>query len=94
VPRALTDGAAARLDPDRWPVPAVMRYLAALGGLDPAEMRAIFNGGIGMVAVVPAEGVEAARAAAAGRGVQAWVIGEVVEAERLGGRYAEGALGS
>jgi phosphoribosylformylglycinamidine cyclo-ligase len=91
VPRVLADGAAARIDPTRWPVPAVMRYIAALGGLDPAEMRAIFNGGIGMVAVVEARAARPAIDLLAGRGIRAWQIGEVVSASGLD-RYEEAPL--
>ena len=53
VPRALPDGLAARLDPARWTMPSVMRLFGALGGLDDEELRATFNGGLGMVVVVP-----------------------------------------
>jgi phosphoribosylformylglycinamidine cyclo-ligase len=91
VPRALPEGAAARLDPSRWPVPAVIRYMAALGGLDPAEMRAIFNGGIGMVAVVEPGATQPAIDLLAERGVRAWQVGEVVEA-RGPVRYEEAPL--
>ncbi|HXG26597.1 MAG TPA: phosphoribosylformylglycinamidine cyclo-ligase, partial [Candidatus Binatia bacterium] len=52
VPRALPGHLGARLDPLRWPMPSVMRLVAALGGLDDAEVRATFNGGLGMVVVV------------------------------------------
>jgi phosphoribosylformylglycinamidine cyclo-ligase len=91
APRVLADGAAARLDPTRWPVPAVMRYLAALGGLDPVEMRAIFNGGIGMVAVVEVRAAGPAIELLAARGIRAWEIGEVVAA-RGPERYEEAPL--
>lgn len=91
VPRALPDGMAARLDPARWPVPSVLRYLAALGGLDSPEMRAIFNGGIGMVAVVEREAAGPAIEFLAARGVRAWEVGEVVAATGSE-RYAEGPL--
>ncbi len=60
VPRALPEGLTARVDPGRWTMPSVMRLFGALGGLDDAESRATFNGGLGMVAVVPAVAVEAA----------------------------------
>ena len=81
VPRALPDGLAARLDPARWPMPSVMRLFGALGGLDDEELRATFNGGLGMVVV----------AAAGGRGgrdrcvrrrtaIAAIVVGEVIDA--------------
>jgi phosphoribosylformylglycinamidine cyclo-ligase len=91
VPRALADGAAARLDPSRWAVPSVIRFIAALGGLDAAEMRATFNGGIGMVAVVEANAAQPAINLLADRGVRAWQIGEVVVA-RGSERYEEAPL--
>ena len=53
VPRAMPDGLAARLDPARWPMPSVMRLFGGLGGLDDEELRATFNGGLGMVVVLP-----------------------------------------
>ena len=56
VPRALPPTLAARLDPGRWRMPSVMRLFGALGGLDDEELRATFNGGLGMVAVDPAGG--------------------------------------
>jgi phosphoribosylformylglycinamidine cyclo-ligase len=91
VPRALADGAAAHVDPSRWPVPSVINCIAALGGLDPAEMRATFNGGIGMVAVVEAGAAQPAINLLGDRGVRAWEIGEVIVA-RGSERYAEAPL--
>lgn len=93
VPRALPDGLAARLDPGRWGMPSVMRLFGALGGLDERELRATFNGGLGMIAVLPSADVEAAARAFAERGITATVVGEVVDAARVGGaRYLEGPL--
>jgi phosphoribosylformylglycinamidine cyclo-ligase len=93
VPRALPDGLGARLDPARWSMPSVMRLVGALGGLDDAELRATFNGGLGMVAIVPADAADAAISLLAGRGVEAALVGEVVAADELGtARYAEGPL--
>jgi phosphoribosylformylglycinamidine cyclo-ligase len=95
VPRALPAGLAARLDPATWRMPSVMRLFGALGGLDDAELRATFNGGLGMIAVVAPEAVETARATLAPAGLDAVVVGEVVDAAGHGGtRYLEGALGS
>ena len=54
IPRALPEHLAARVDPSAWPMPAEMRLLGALGGIDEVQVRATFNGGIGMVLVVPA----------------------------------------
>jgi phosphoribosylformylglycinamidine cyclo-ligase len=93
VPRALPDGLAARIDPTRWRMPSVMRLFGALGGLDDDELRATFNGGIGMVAIVPADAAPMAVAILDAQGVAAAVIGTVVEWR--GGdarRYEEGPL--
>ena len=89
VPRALPPHLGARVDPMRWTMPSVMWLVAALGGLDEAELRATFNGGIGMVAIVAPEAAPALARALPG----AILIGEVAAAEALGGeRYAEGPL--
>jgi phosphoribosylformylglycinamidine cyclo-ligase len=93
VPRTLPDGLAARLDPDRWRMPSVMRLFGALGGLDDAEMRATFNGGLGMVAVLAAADATAAIDALEDHGIAATVVGEVVDAATTdGARYVEGPL--
>jgi phosphoribosylformylglycinamidine cyclo-ligase len=90
VPRIVPDGLAARMDPAAWPMPSVMRLLGTLGGLGIAELRATFNGGLGMVLAVPAGVVDAALAAAAADGIAAYVAGEIVRAADLGGtRYVE-----
>ena len=93
VPRALPDGLAARLDPSRWTAPSVQRVFGALGGLDDEEIRATFNGGLGMVAVLPRTAVSAATAAIEGFGIPAMVVGEVVDAAEVDGlRYLEATL--
>jgi phosphoribosylformylglycinamidine cyclo-ligase len=90
VPRALPDGLGARLDPSTWPMPSVMRLLGELGGVAETELRATFNGGLGMVLVVSAEVADRTAALARERGAPAWVVGRVVEAADLDGdRYAE-----
>ena len=95
VPRALPPGLAARLDPATWRMPSVMRLFGALGGLDDTELRATFNGGLGMIAVVAPGAVETARATLARAGLAAGVVGEVVDAAGHGGtRSLEGAVGS
>ena len=95
VPRALGEGLGARLDPGQWRIPSVMRLLGALGGLEDDELRATFNGGIGMVVVLPRAAVEAATTAFAAHGIEAAIVGEVVDSASLGGvRYVEGALES
>ena len=95
VPRALPTGLAARLDPTRWRMPSVMRLFGALGGLDDHELRSTFNGGLGMIAIVPPGDVAAAIASFGEHGVDATVVGEIVDAGTLGGaRYVEAPLES
>jgi phosphoribosylformylglycinamidine cyclo-ligase len=90
VPRALPHGLGARLDVRSWPVPSIFRLVAELAGMSAAEARATLNGGLGMVALVPADAAAGACATLALGGVQAWRVGEVVPVSSLGGaRYAE-----
>jgi phosphoribosylformylglycinamidine cyclo-ligase len=79
VPRALPDGMAARLDPTRWVMPSVMRLVGALAGMDDAELRATFNGGLGMIAVVPPAAVPTTIASLAEHGLEGLLVGEVFE---------------
>jgi phosphoribosylformylglycinamidine cyclo-ligase len=90
VPRIVPDGLAVQLDPGRWAMPSVMGLLGALGGLDDAELRATFNGGLGMVLAIPPEVTEVALAAAANEGIGAVVVGRVIPVAEAGGRrYVE-----
>ncbi len=94
VPRMLGDGLGARLDPARWRMPSVMRWLGALGDIADDELRATFNGGLGMVVAVAPADVDAALAILGTAGVESLAIGEVVTTAELGGeRYAEGPVG-
>jgi phosphoribosylformylglycinamidine cyclo-ligase len=90
VPRALPEGLAARLDPSAWPMPSVMKLMGALGSLSDAEIRSTFNGGLGMVCVVPSAAVDAALASLAADGLAAWRVGEAT-AGHSGVRYVESA---
>jgi phosphoribosylformylglycinamidine cyclo-ligase len=93
VPRALPEGLAARLDPRRWRMPSVMRLFGALGGLDDEELRATFNGGLGMVIMVPPGATDVAIASLAADGIEGRIVGEVVELGSVGdARYIEGPL--
>jgi phosphoribosylformylglycinamidine cyclo-ligase len=88
VPRALPADLGARVDPSRWPIPSSIGLMAALAGIDGPELRATFNGGIGMVLVVAPDAVPAAMAAAP----EAIEIGEVASVADLGSRYVEDTL--
>jgi phosphoribosylformylglycinamidine cyclo-ligase len=89
VPRVIPEGLGALVHPAVWPMPSVMRLIGGLGGLSDAEIRSTFNGGLGMVCVVPAPGVDAALASLASADLAAWQVGEVVSIEAGGARYSE-----
>lgn len=77
LPRVLPVGLAAEIDLNAWDLPPVFKWLAAGGGMAEAEMLKTFNAGIGMVAVVSADKVEAAKAAFAEDGHAAIEIGRI-----------------
>lgn len=85
VPRALPGGLGARVNPGAWAMPSVMRLFAALGGIADAEIRATFNGGIGMIVVVAPEDVALTTAELS----DAIVIGSVEPVGALGVHYLE-----
>jgi phosphoribosylaminoimidazole (AIR) synthetase len=66
-----------------------MRLIGALGSLSEAELRSTFNGGLGMVAVVPRAGVATAIASLSEAGFAAWEVGDVVAIEAGEARYSE-----
>jgi len=86
APRALPSHLAAVVDPTTWPMPSVMRMLGAIAGIGDVELRATFNGGLGMTVVVSAEAATRTVELAVERGVPAWIVGRVVEATSIGGR--------
>jgi phosphoribosylformylglycinamidine cyclo-ligase len=89
APRAVAPDLGVRLDPLRWTMPSVMWLIAALGNLEEHEVRATFNGGLGMIVVVAPPAADALRAALP----DALLVGEVLPAAELGARYREGPLG-
>jgi len=55
LPRVLPAGVDAVVDATAWPVPPVFAWLARTGNVAADEMLRVFNCGIGMVCVVPAD---------------------------------------
>jgi phosphoribosylformylglycinamidine cyclo-ligase len=74
----LSPGTDAIVDTNAWEPPPIFGEIQRLGDVDPAEMRRVFNCGIGMVLVVPADHVDRASSAVAAHGHRPVVIGEVV----------------
>jgi phosphoribosylformylglycinamidine cyclo-ligase len=79
VPRALPPGMGAVVDPSSWRRPRIFDLVAAAADLEPAALFGVLNMGIGMVVVVPPEGVDRALAVLAAQGTPAVRIGTVTE---------------
>ncbi len=78
LPRVLPDDLGARVDTSTWQWPEVFTWLAEHGPVARDEMWRTFNCGVGMVAVVAPSDADATVATLRERGVDAWVMGEVV----------------
>jgi phosphoribosylformylglycinamidine cyclo-ligase len=77
--RVLPSSCDAHVERGRWEEPRIFAEIQAAGDVAADEMEAVFNLGVGMLAVVP-EGdrfatLDAIRAA----GQEAWIVGEVME---------------
>ncbi|HKU60636.1 MAG TPA: phosphoribosylformylglycinamidine cyclo-ligase [Gemmatimonadales bacterium] len=79
--RVLPAGCEAAVDPSSWPLPPLFRTLQQGGQISTDEMRDVFNLGIGMIAVLPADAVASAQAAAKSDGVATWILGEIRRGE-------------
>ncbi len=75
--RVLPPHLSAVLDRRTWTPPPVFDLVRGHGRVEQAEMERTFNLGVGMVAVLPSDDVDAALALLAGRDVPAWVLGRV-----------------
>ena len=82
IPRALPDGARAVVEQGSWEVPAIFGEIRRLGQVDDAEMAKVFNLGLGMVLLVGSESADDALGALRASGVDAMVVGSVVEGTR------------
>lgn len=82
VNRVLPGNLDAVLDPGSWEPPRIFGELQRIGAVTDAEMRKVFNMGIGMVALVPPEAVHKAIDTLRTEGHKATVIGTVVPGNR------------
>jgi phosphoribosylformylglycinamidine cyclo-ligase len=77
VPRVLPKGVQARIDPTRWPRPPIFGWLQRRGGISDDEMLRVFNCGIGMVLIVPADEASDILDRVQALGERAYRIGEI-----------------
>ncbi|MDZ7344216.1 MAG: phosphoribosylformylglycinamidine cyclo-ligase [candidate division KSB1 bacterium] len=75
--RLLREGLQLNIDWQAWEWPPLFRLLQQLGGVDEAEMRHVFNLGIGLVFVIAPTAVDQFRQHLTEIGERSWVIGEV-----------------
>ncbi len=75
--RVLPAGLRAQIDRTTWTPAPIFDLIAKRGGVSPEEMERTFNLGVGMVAVVPSDGADAAVGLLTERGVDAWICGFV-----------------
>jgi phosphoribosylformylglycinamidine cyclo-ligase len=73
-PRILPDGVALHLHRGSWPIPPLFQLIQRAGQIDDREMAHVFNLGLGMLVIVPADQADAALAALS----DAWLVGEAV----------------
>ncbi len=76
IPRGLPDGTGAQLESGSWPVPPIFEFLRERAALSNTDMESTFNGGLGMIAVLPEAQAEAAAAAVGGH-----IVGRVVSGD-------------
>ena len=79
LPRILSPELAIRVDLSAWFLPPVFQWIMSEGNVTRREMLAVFNCGIGMVAVCPEEGANSAIETAEAAGFRACRIGAVEE---------------
>ncbi|MBZ4318029.1 phosphoribosylformylglycinamidine cyclo-ligase [Streptomyces huiliensis] len=93
--RVIPDHLHAEIDRATWTPDPVFTLVGEVGGVERLELEKTLNMGVGMMAVVPAESVDAALTTLADRGVESWVAGEITErgdraeAAVLGGDYGD-----
>jgi len=67
----------ARLERDSWTPPAIFRLVQQVGRVSQADIEATLNMGVGMVAILPEAGVDAAVALLGSRGIDSWALGRI-----------------
>ena len=77
LPRSLPKGSDAVVDRSTWEAPRIFGEIQRLGEISDDEMAQVFNMGIGMVAVVPAEDQYRALDVLRAEGHRAMVMGHV-----------------
>ncbi|WFE63310.1 phosphoribosylformylglycinamidine cyclo-ligase [Micromonospora sp. WMMD714] len=91
--RVLPEHVDAVVDRATWKPQPIFDLIQSKGRIEDPEMESTFNMGVGMFAIVSAEDADRALATLAGRGVDAWHAGEIIEGTgnvRMIGQHTRG----
>ena len=75
--RVMPEELGATLDRGTWTPQPIFDVVRRVGALEQADLEATLNCGVGMVALLPPDDVDAAVEVLAGHGIHAWTAGEV-----------------
>lgn len=78
IPRVLPKNLMAKLDSKSFQLPEIFKWLQVQGNIEMMEMYRVFNCGIGMIIVLPAEHSNNAIELLNSLGEKSWLIGEIV----------------
>ena len=79
IPRILRPGLAAQIHRDAWTMPALFSWLQENGSVADQEMYRVFNCGIGMIVIVPADQADAVSSTLREQGETVYALGQVTE---------------
>jgi phosphoribosylformylglycinamidine cyclo-ligase len=91
--RVLPQQSWVEVDRSTWSPAPVFRVLAEVGGLELAATEGTWNLGIGFLAVISADRVDAAASTLRDFGIEAWQVGVVGDGARPAGDFEQGAKG-
>ncbi len=80
--RVLPSTVEAVIDSRSWEWPPLFTFLMEAGRISEAEMREVFNLGIGLLVAVPAGAVDRVRQAARSVGITTWIAGDIRNGQR------------
>ncbi|MBR6682785.1 MAG: phosphoribosylformylglycinamidine cyclo-ligase, partial [Firmicutes bacterium] len=81
IPRSIPDGLCAKIDKSAVKVLPIFDVIAKWGNIPERDMFNTYNMGVGMSIVVPAEEAELSLSILKENGIDAYVIGEIIEGE-------------
>jgi phosphoribosylformylglycinamidine cyclo-ligase len=81
IPRSIPDGLCAKIDKSAVKVLPIFNTIAEWGNIPERDMFNTYNMGVGMSIVVPAGEVELSLSVLKDNGIDAYVIGEIIEGD-------------